>query len=76
MKYDGTKWVPSEDVGGIGDVTAAGNHFRQIGSWVDGTLENLNNVTTSGSVSGQVLGYNGTTWTNVDTIEEAPIDGL
>jgi hypothetical protein len=28
MKYDGTKWVVSDDAGGIGDVTAAGNHFR------------------------------------------------
>lgn len=76
MKYDGTKWVVSDDAGGIGDVTNPGNHFRQVGSWVAGTVENLNNVAASGTLPGQVLGYDGANWTNQDVPLEAPIDGL
>ena len=35
LKFDGTKWVPSDDAGGIGDCpNDSENYVRQFNAWV------------------------------------------
>jgi hypothetical protein len=79
LKWNGTSWVPGDDLTGSGNITTLGgviisnpqvNHVLKFNgaTWINEFLTyNLNGLTdtaVSGAQNGQVLKYNGTAWVN------------